>query len=114
MNALTGKDSHEAFLGKILDHCTCEVCSKPLTRADVVSVRRSDAMWLINIICSSCQARGLIFVLIKDAASVHDEADGEPVAEPLEGAVTSDDCTALHEVLRTFDGDCQDLIQLLG
>ena len=111
---MSGRDGHEAFLAKILDHCTCEVCSRPLTRSDVVAVRRSEAMWLINVVCSSCQSRGLIFVLIKDAAAVRGGVDLESGAPPADDTVTPEDCRALHDFLRAFDGDCLDLIRALG
>ena len=111
---MPGRDSQEAFLAKILDHCTCEVCSKPLARADVVAVRRSDSMWLINIVCTACEARGLVFVLIRDAASMLDGEEIAAGAPETHEAVTLDDCRALHEFFRTFDGDCLDLIRALG
>lgn len=108
-----GRDSHEAFLAKVLDHCNCEVCDRHLTRADVVSVRRSESMWLISVVCSSCQARGLIFVLIKDGSALLGSPEPE-APEPRDAGregVSLDDCQQFHEFLRTFDGGFTELFR---
>ena len=94
----------------------CSECGHVYHLEDVNVLGRQEQLWFLMMSCEECHSQGLVAAVLKERED--DEAveceTAKPAAAPLQelpdfGRVTSDDVLDMHQFLRRFVGDFQQL-----
>lgn len=90
----------------------CPVCGRSLKGCDVQVLSHEHERYHIQVTCAQCQVTFIVVLAIAGGAveeieSVVEDAQPEPVAEPI----SVDEILDLHLYLKSFQGTLKELVQ---
>jgi DNA-directed RNA polymerase subunit RPC12/RpoP len=102
----------EHFIKKLLSSVKCSSCGKQFGTNDINVIKHQDDTWFLNIYCPSCGKQSLVVAVIKkdkSAEIVSNTSSPEPAEHTRDSTVSVDDMLDIHNFLKNFDGDFEDL-----
>ncbi len=102
----------EGLLKKLMATIKCSVCGHGYEAGSINVVGREKDLWFLKALCSSCHTECLVAAVIKEnkvSEVISDLTEVELKRFSEKGELTLDDVLALHNFLKDFDGDFQQL-----
>ncbi len=102
------------FIKHLIASIRCSVCHHLYEPDDIYVIDHRDDLWVMAVVCTQCQTRGLIFAIIREISK--DEFLTELTPEEWERFqempdIETDDVLDVHKFLRDFSGDLEDLLR---
>ncbi|MGQ9628069.1 MAG: hypothetical protein ACUVV0_14335 [Anaerolineae bacterium] len=107
------KESAEfSLIQQLMSNMKCVVCQNHYEPDDVHFLDHRDEVWVLEVTCSNCGTKGLVFAMLKEAEGGF--TAGELTPEEWSRfqkmpAVDTDEVLELRRFLRDFEGDFSDL-----
>ena len=102
----------EQKLKQLISSYRCHVCRRCFERDHVRLAARHEQLWIVSVRCSLCRNQQVFWIALKDEGQesiLHDDSDIEDTEFAGLPPLTSDDVLDMHEFLRSFNGDFQQL-----
>jgi hypothetical protein len=104
----------ERLLKELVSTFRCPVCRRTFEGEHVRVAARHEDLWVVSVRCRLCRNQQVFWVAVKDLRAesiLRDVSEDEEEQFAAMSPVTGDDVLDMHQFLRTFNGNFQDLFE---
>ena len=108
---------NDQFLRRLISTIKCGVCGQRYEAPNINILGHQSELWFLAVYCSSCKSHGLVAAVVKEnriPKIVRELKNKEMTDFRLADAVSMDDVLDIHNFLKEFDGDFNQLFAKEG
>lgn len=105
--------SGQQFIKSLLANIQCIICQHHYKPSDIRAIEHHDQAWMIAVTCSHCGTQGVILAVVEEVkeSEIAELTPEEELAFQQMPSIDADEVLDVHEFLRDFNGDFEELFE---